>query len=139
MQPTHDNQVEEAQFDLTAMIDVVMLLIVFFMLTAQFAQTLLGPVDLPHEKGDSISLKDSTVTIDLLANGELKLESVPMERERLLQLIASDLKRVRSEAEFEVVVRADRATPAAHLNRLAGDLAKLGIRHWKLATAGGDR
>ena len=137
MQSRHDNQLEEAQFDLTPMIDVVMLLIVFFMLTAQFAQTMLGPVDLPREKGDSAENRNSRVTIDLLLNGELKLDSEPMPRERLLQLIALDLRRAGAAAELEVVVRADRAAPAAHLNLLAGDLAKLGVRHWKLATSGG--
>lgn len=137
MQPRHDNQLEEAQFDLTPMIDVVMLLIVFFMLTAQFAQTMLGPVDLPREKGDGVGNRDTRVTIDLLANGELKLDSEPMSRERLLQLIAMDLRRDGAASELEVVVRADRTASAAHLNLIAGDLAKLGVRHWKLATSGG--
>jgi len=137
MQPRHDNHIEEPQFDLTPMIDVVMLLIVFFMLTAQFAQTMLGPIDLPRESGDSDANRGSTVTIDLLANGDLKLDSEPMARERLLQLIALDLRRTGASAELDVIVRADRAAPAGHLNTLAGDLAGLGVRHWKLATNGG--
>ncbi len=139
MQTRHDNQVEEPQFDLTPMIDVVMLLIVFFMLTAQFAQSLLGPIDLPKEAGDSAGSRDSMVTIDLLANGDLKLDSEPMPRDRLLQLISLDLRRAGGSADLEVIVRADRAAPAAHLNALAGELATLGVRHWKLATTGGQQ
>jgi biopolymer transport protein ExbD len=42
---------EDATFDLTAMIDVVLLLIIFFMLTSQFAATDRAAVELPAQKG----------------------------------------------------------------------------------------
>lgn len=41
----------DASFDLTPMIDVILLLIIFFMLSSQFATSELRPVDLPHQEG----------------------------------------------------------------------------------------
>ncbi|MFN7440054.1 MAG: ExbD/TolR family protein, partial [Phycisphaerales bacterium] len=42
--------IPEAGFDLTAMIDIVLLLIIFFTLTSQFVQTLQRPMPLPAER-----------------------------------------------------------------------------------------
>jgi biopolymer transport protein ExbD len=48
----------------------------------------------------------------------------------------SHIKHVGSADNVETIIRADRATPAVHLNKVARVLSELGIRNWKLATAG---
>ena len=48
-----------------------------------------------------------------------------------------DVSKQSGAADLDVVVRADRACPASHLNTLAGALTRVGVRDWKLATAGG--
>jgi biopolymer transport protein ExbD len=129
----------EAHFDLTPMIDVVLLLIIFFMLTAQFANTLKTPMDLPQEKGaGQAELSQAAVVIDLTKTGELRLAAEPISLEAFLQIIAANLKRSKAGSQqFDLTVRVDRACPAVHLNSLAGALTQLGVRNWKLATAGG--
>lgn len=138
MHSRHDNMVEEAAFDLTPMIDVVMLLIVFFMLTAQFAATMRAPLDLPREAGDTLPEAQDAVVIELTKDGEYKIESDLVSTDRLLQLVAADIKRAGSKRGLDIVVRADRRCAASHLNRLAAELSKLGVRSWKLSTAGDD-
>jgi biopolymer transport protein ExbD len=130
----------EAHFDLTPMIDVVLLLIIFFTLTAQFVRTLKTPMELPAEKGSGTTdTSTAAVVVDLTKEGELRLAAQPITLEAFLQVIAADLKRSKgSEAPpFDLTVRVDRACPAVHLNSLAGALTQLGVRNWKLATAGG--
>lgn len=125
----------EATFDLTAMIDVILLLIIFFMLTAQFTTSHRLPVDLPREKGEaSDESAKASVAIDMDRSGDLKLNGRAMELDRLVQLVTADLKR-NSGGEMDVVIRADRSCPAAHLNRLAAALSAVGVKRWKLATA----
>jgi biopolymer transport protein ExbD len=129
----------EAHFDLTPMIDVVLLLIIFFTLTAQFAIALKLPMDLPQEKGAGQAEQSPTaIVVDLTSSGELRLAAEPIGLEAFLQVIATDLKRAKGGAQpFDLTVRVDRSCPAVHLNSLAGALTQLGVRNWKLATAGG--
>lgn len=125
----------EATFDLTAMIDVILLLIIFFMLTAQFTTSHRLPVDLPREKGEAgDESATSSVAIDMDRSGALKLNGQAVEIDRLVQLVTADLKR-RTGADMDVIIRADRSCPAAHLNRLAAALSAVGVKRWKLATA----
>ncbi len=51
MKFTRPKVTPEATFDLTNMIDVVLLLIIFFMLTAQFAKSNQREMDLPRQAG----------------------------------------------------------------------------------------
>lgn len=130
----------EAHFDLTPMIDVVLLLIIFFMLTAQFARTLKTPMELPNEAGTGQAEQGpATVVVDLTKDGELRLAAEPIGLEAFLQVVSSDLKRSKAEngQAIDLTVRVDRSCPAIHLNTLAAALTQLGVRNWKLATAGG--
>lgn len=133
-----DRSLPEAGFDLTSMIDVVLLLIIFFMASAQFAKTLRSPVDLPKEKGDQLAQHvEQTIFIDVRSDGTYLLMGEDVQLERLIQLVVSDLKRRQtdSEASIEVVVRADKLALGRYLNALAGALTVAGIRDWKLAVS----
>ena len=57
----------DASFDLTPMIDVILLLIVFFMLSSQFSRTERMQVDLPVESGDELAVEEhpSEIVIDM--------------------------------------------------------------------------
>jgi len=130
---------EEAGFDLTPMIDVVLLLIIFFMLTAQFTQTMTTEMDLPREKGAQI-VEDAThqLVIELTREGGIRIAGEDVSLDKLMLIVAADIKGAKGgAADLDVVVRADRACPASHLNTLAGALTRVGVRDWKLATAGG--
>lgn len=138
-----DRSLPEAGFDLTSMIDVVLLLIIFFMASAQFAKTLRSPVDLPREQGDQLVQDvEHTIFIDVKPDGTYMLMGEDVQLERLVQLVVADVKRRQQDSgsTIEVVVRADRRALGRHLNALAGAMTVAGIRDWKLAvsTQGGD-
>jgi biopolymer transport protein ExbD len=114
------------------MVDVVLLLIIFFTLTAQFANTLKTPLELPTEKGaGKADTSEKAVVIDLTANGELRLDARPIDMMEFLQRMNHDIKN----GDVELTVRADRTCHAQHLNALAAGLTQIGLRNWKLATA----
>lgn len=122
---------KDASFDLTPMIDVLLLLIVFFMMTSQFTRTQLKPVDLPREEGEQAAkASPHTIFLDLDSQGRLFALGLPVRMEELGRALGAV-----KPSEADIVVRADRECAAAHLNRLAESLASLGIRNWKLATA----
>lgn len=126
-----------AGFDITPMIDVTMLLIIFFMMTSQFAQAVRRPMDVPKERGgEQINTKRDLMLVDVLGPDKYATVGQQMDLAGLLERVKSELRRTGGpEGRLEVVVRADRQSPAAELNRLAGGLAGLGVRNWRLATA----
>ena len=130
-------EMPEAHFDLTPMVDVVLLLIIFFTLTAQFAKSLKTPMDLPDEKGAGVKdTSDAAVVVDMTRDGQLRLAANPISAEEFLQVISRDMKSSAATGKsFDLTVRVDRLCPAVHLNALAGTLTQLGVRNWKIATA----
>lgn len=123
-------------FDLTNFIDVVLLLIIFFMLTAQFAKSEQKEMDLPKEKGDAPAAAGSAaLVIDMDRAGGLSMLGRPADMAEVTSAVQSALARPgASPIGLDLVVRADRSCPAVHLNRLAEALAGMGVRTWKLAT-----
>lgn len=130
-------EIPEAGFDLTPMIDVVLLLIIFFVLSAQFAQAVRKPLDLPPEPGIKAGdVSKNSLMIDIDRQGELFTGGQRITVDELTLTMRSHIKQVGSVDAVETIVRADKDAPASHLNKVARVLAELGIRNWKLATAG---
>jgi len=127
----------EVSFDLTPMIDVVLLLIIFFMLSSQFAQTGRAPMDLPKEQGrPSTPEGQSVVVIDVEGTDRYRLLGETLSLVEVASAVAEQMGGSNDKAQPELVVRAPRMSAAAPLNRLAEALAGAGVRTWKLATEG---
>ncbi len=128
---------DTAEFDLTPMVDVTMLLVIFFAFTAQFTRTMATPVDLPREKGVSASVEAApkALVIDISRDGTFLVMGTAVEGEWLLQTVARDIRAAGGAQNLDVIVRADRNASAARLNALAGVLSRAGVRTWRLATS----
>lgn len=138
MKFTDPKHPDEAGFDLTPMVDIVLLLIIFFAFTAQFAKSLATPLDLPRESGEkSPESAPESVVIDLTREGRYIVMGRDIEIDWIVQTLATDARRVGGPDKLEVIIRADRACAAVHLNALAGALSRVGIRAWKLSTEEG--
>jgi biopolymer transport protein ExbD len=126
----------DASFDLTPMIDVILLLIIFFMLSSQFASSELRPVDLPRERGERPPSEAAAarLVVDMDREGRLSVLGEPVEPEALAERVAS-VQRASGTRHSGVVVRADRAASASALNRLAERLAEARISNWSVAVA----
>ncbi len=125
-------------FDLTPMIDVVMQLIIFFMFSSQFAQVLRSQIDLPEEPGEKeqAASDEGTLIIDVQADGSLIVAGETVTRQRLAEMIGAEIAEAGGQAGgVRVLVRADRAAPARHINAIAADLSRLGVRGWRLGTS----
>lgn len=124
----------KAEFDLTPMIDLLLSLIIFFMLTAQFARTTLTPIDLPQEAGETAVRKsEHAIIVDLDQDGRLSIHNRRLPLEAVVAQVKSEVAAAGA-SSLDVYVRAHRDCAAAHLNALAAELARAGVRDWKLAT-----
>jgi biopolymer transport protein ExbD len=126
-------RVKEAGFDLTPMIDIVMLLIVFFVLTMRF-QAEERMLELPEVMGEHDKERArNTIIIDLESNGRLSEAGRTVDVEELIKKVMGD----GTQRQREVVLRADRRCSVKQINVLAGALARAGVNSWRLATSGG--
>ena len=132
--PSRDRTVS---VDITAMIDVVFLLIIFFMTTAQVAQLTHTEIDLPAERGEQQSTPDEAgLVINITSSGEIIVASRTVDLVELEGIVRGELRKdpLRPADQLKLLLRADRAAAAAQLNRVVGLLESLGVGAARLAT-----
>ena len=99
--------------EVTPMIDVVFLLIIFFMTTAQFARLTRADVDLPLEKGEQRHIpEEEGIVINITQSGRIIVSTETVTLERLEELVFDEIQRSRG--------RDSRATKAGSKQVTAG-------------------
>ena len=123
--------------DITPMIDVVFLLIIFFMTTAQFAQLTRADVDLPQERGEQrAEAEQAGIVVNITSEGQLIVSGRTIGLGELESIVRSEIAREpdRPAQQLKLLIRADRNAPAARLNRVVEMLRPLGVGAARLAT-----
>jgi biopolymer transport protein ExbD len=122
--------------EMTPMIDIVFLLIIFFMVAAQFAQQARVQLDLPQEKGEQLEKKPKNMlVINILDDGTYVLNvddgAVSLE----------EVSAVLQEAIYEddvlwnnISIRADKNVEARALNEVLVILSNYGLSAANIAT-----
>ena len=115
---------------LTALIDVIFLVVIFFMINAVFAVTSQIQVDLPDEPGDTTSGNRAiVVTID--AAGLVYVDEEPFFAEELVEVLS---EKHESDPELAVYVNADATLPYQVLVNVLGAVRDAGIGALSLLT-----
>ena len=122
--------------EMTPMIDIIFLLIIFFMVAAKFAQQATIDLNLPNEKGEVVPADTpSALIINLTANGEIILDSP----DNMISIDALD-SRIQSFVDAEsatwdlITLRADEHAESSSLNEILRILNKHGLRATRIAT-----
>ncbi|MBT5366008.1 MAG: biopolymer transporter ExbD [Phycisphaerae bacterium] len=118
------------------MIDIVFLLIIFFMVAAQFAQQARVDLNLPLENGEQDeSLQESSFIINILDNGDVIIDST----EGAISMVVLE-NRIREEVEQgnltweNILIRADENGAAGTMNKVFHLLNKYNFSAAKIAT-----
>ena len=123
--------------ELTPMIDVVFLLIIFFMTTAQFARLTRADVELPLEKGEQQRVPDEAgVIINITRGGEIVISGETVGLEDLDRIVADEILRLPDQdpKRVKLLIRADREATARRLNEVVTQLQRNGVGAARLAT-----
>jgi biopolymer transport protein ExbD len=121
--------------DLTPMIDVVLQLIIFFMLTASFGDLRRTQIDLPQQRGDeTVAAREPALIVDIAGDGRMLVDSRAVSIVELERLARAGLAAAGEDDPFDVLIRPDRAAPARELDRVLSRLAAAGVSSWKLGT-----
>ncbi len=121
--------------NMTPMIDVVLLIIIFFIYTARFAEVSRTSVNLPDEPGTADAASDpDALLIDVRSDGVFLVNGRDRTLERVIEIVEEQADRVGGPANLRVLLRADRGTSAGPVNDLARRLTSMGVRQWSHAT-----
>ncbi len=116
-------------FNMTPMIDIVFLLLIFFMTVSQISRALDHPVDLPKAKHGGQPIESVNITINLDVDGNIFVANQPMSLEQLSIALAGELARVNQEpARLKILVRCDRSSEGRYFNELVQILETMDIR-----------
>ncbi len=136
-----DDDTEELQINLTALIDVVFLLLIFFMVTTTFSKESQLRIKLPEASTNSKQQTDKDVLeiqissaglFSIRGPGDKKAKQLLNSSPRDLRLAIKDASRGKSDRV--VVIRADRNTPHESVIRAMDAARRQGHTHITFAT-----
>ncbi|MEL7497935.1 MAG: biopolymer transporter ExbD [Planctomycetota bacterium] len=124
------------RFNLTPMIDIVFLLIIFFMTVAQITRVVDTPLPLPRVSSGQETKKTATVVINMTEEGGIILAGEPTPIEVLSETL---VKRVADQDNdpnrVPIQIRVHRACRSRHVTRLLKRLSELGFTNVRSAIA----
>lgn len=122
--------------EMTPMIDIVFLLIIFFMVAAQFAQQAHVNLNLPEESGEQKEDKPrSALVINILEDGSIVVDNSEgsITLEQVDEIVAATVQT--KDVEWKnISIRADQNTRAGSLNEVLVILSKHGLSATNIAT-----
>jgi biopolymer transport protein ExbD len=131
-----NDQSRVSAMELTPMIDVVFLLIIFFMLTAQFMKETRAELDLPEEAGEQLEFpEESGLIINVTRDGGIILstQEEPMDIDTFEMVLLAAM--TQDAGLTDVTIRVDRNATSSVLNRIIKRLKEQGIVNARIATA----
>jgi biopolymer transport protein ExbD len=123
--------------EITPMIDVVFLLIIFFMTTARFALETRADLDLPKEQGEQQEeSEEAGIVINIDETGAIIVDRQTITLDGLERIVIAEVSRLRGRdpASLKLMIRADRNGDSARLNQVISRLQRAGVGAARLAT-----
>ena len=122
----------EVSINLTPLIDVVFLLLIFFMVSTSFSELTQLVVDLPEAEGTAAS-GDSTVLLVVDVQGNMTLDGEPVPKDAG-GLSAALRQRLNGNTNIPVTLSADAMTPHQYVVTAIDVAAQLNITRLTIAT-----
>lgn len=132
MKLTKHKRATSVSMNITPMIDIVFLLIIFFITVSQLSEAKDEPVELPQIKGAE-EQKPSTITINIDQNGEVKVMGETRTVPELLNLVANELEAKGNQPSLlTIVIRQDKRGSCETINQVMVQLKDFGINQVRL-------
>ena len=125
---------EDPEVNLTPLIDVVFILLIFFMVSTTFQKESELKIELPEASGEPAEERKELLEIVIDADGHYFIDEQQVVNTELDTLKRAISKSIGDQTELPVVIRADRLTPYESVVRVMDATAQLGLVHMSLAT-----
>ena len=126
---------EDPTIDLTSLIDVVFLLLIFFMVSTTFERQAALKIDLPEASSTQIEAElPERLELVIDATGRMYLNDQQLVDGRAQTLVAALTEKVGEDRSMALVLRADRETPHHFVVTAMDVAAHLGFKNLSIAT-----
>jgi len=124
---------EELDVNVTPLIDVVFLLLIFFMVSTTFEHQSELSIDLPQASGDIAETKNKVLDIAINASGEYYLNSIKLDDSKDETLLKEIKISIESIKEPKIIISADKNTPHQSVMTVMDIARRLNITHLTFA------
>ena len=126
---------DDPEVNLTPLIDVVFILLIFFMVSTTFQKESEINIELPEASGEPLEERKDQLEIVIDANGHYFIDEQQVVNTELVTLKKAIQKFLGDQSDIAVVIRADRTTPYEAVIRAMDATAQLGLVNMSLATS----
>ncbi len=127
------SKVEDVDINLTPLIDVVFLLLIFFMVSTTFDTTSQLKIQLPKASDSQTAKVKQPINLTIDARGHFFLNAREISSTKS-DALSFALKRVMNGADRPIVIQSDAASPVQSLVTAMDVVGKLGFSHVSIAT-----
>lgn len=121
---------EEAQINLTPMLDVIFIMLIFFIVTTSFVKESGVDINRPSSVTQT-SKKNANIVVGLKQNGEIWIDKKMVD----LYFVKSNIEALKTQkSQNAVVIQADKQTKTQLLVRLMDEIRLAGIYDISIAT-----
>lgn len=125
---------EEPDVNLTPMIDVVFLLLLFFMVSTSFIRESSLKVDLPEATGQALAEQEQAIDIVINADGQFVVNTITLDKPSNEQLATVLKKAVGDNTDPHIIISADANAEYQNIVTAMDTAQQLGYTRLTLAT-----
>lgn len=129
-----DEKKEEPEINLTSLIDVVFLLLIFFMVTTTFERQARLRIELPEASEDATAVQTQQLEIAISEDGRFFVNSNEVVNTRAETLREAIARAAGDERDQPVTIRADARTPHQAVVMAMDAVGQLGFSNLSIAT-----
>ena len=124
----------EVEVNLTPLIDVVFLLLIFFMVSTTFTKNTQLSIDLPEANADPSQVSEKQVEVTITRQGEYAVNEVVLVNNELETLKKAIEKVSAGDNSIPLIITADSATPHQSVVRAMDAAGQLGFIRLSITT-----
>ena len=127
-------RMEEVSVNLTPLIDVVFLLLIFFMVSTTFTRETQLSVDLPEATGQARETRDNEIELLIDEAGQIRVNGQGLVDDRMRTLQAAIYKISAGDTTLPMLITADAQTPHHAVVRAMDAAGQMGFVHLSITT-----
>lgn len=124
----------ETDINITPMIDVVFLLLIFFMVSTTFTKESHLTIDLPEATAQASSSEQNSIEILITSTGEYSVNGKKLINQKLDTLMRAIKKELGSQTKLPTIITADAKTPHEAVVRAMDAAGQLGLVNLSIST-----
>lgn len=125
---------DEVSVNMTPLIDVVFLLLIFFMVSTSFTKETHLTIDLPEASGEALAAQPGQIEILISESGGYTINSQQLVDERLGTLKSAIRQISAGDTSLPMVITADAQTPHQAVVRAMDAAGQMGFVHLSITT-----